>query len=128
MLQVNENKRSNLLFKLNSSKVIAVGGCHHQHFLSTCTTNNPCGGHREGCLSTGLDSRAKELPGCPCGATAKSETRFRCFKGSTLIMPYCSHRAAGLHHSSKHTPTKTNRANRALHATTNKDRYTDGSL
>lgn len=29
---------------LNTSKVITVEGCHHQHFLSTSTTNNPCGG------------------------------------------------------------------------------------
>lgn len=70
----------------------------------------------------------KSSPAVPLGATAKSEAQFGCLRGSTLIMPYCSHGAAGLHHSSKHTPTRTNRVTRALHAATNKDRYTDGSL
>lgn len=122
------NKRSNFLFKHNNSTVIAVGGCHHQHFLSVSMTNNPHGGQSDGCPRQGLTRTSKRSPVFPVGATAKSETQFGCFGGSTLIMPYCSHGATGLHRSSKHTPTQTNRARRALHAATNKDRYTDGSL
>lgn len=124
-----------------SFKVIPIGGRHYQLFLFTGTTNNPRGFQSAGLHVTGLDSHSAEQPQLSPwmmvggGEELNMAETVPPFQGeNTLIMLYCSQRAAGRHGGSKQTPTWTNRDGggegvRSFYTTPqNKDRYTDGSL
>lgn len=64
----------NKSFEHNSTKVSAVGGSHHQHFLSSSFTNKHGCAQGGGCMQQSLTHVDKKQPGRPCRAKAKSQT------------------------------------------------------